>query len=333
MKKRLLSLALVAAFSLGALAGCGQKAADAEPMGKSGFALNTSVSVAIYDSQDKGLLSGAFDVISKYENMFSRTKKGSDIYNINENGEADVSDDTVSLIQTGLKYCELTNGKFNIAIEPLTALWNFTAEKPKVPSEEDIKKALEHIDYTKIKIEGNHVTLEDKESGLDLGAIAKGFIADKVKEYLVDQGVKSAIINLGGNVLCIGEKAKNTPFKIGIQDPDKGRGNYAQVVTTNDISVVTSGTYERYFIEEGVTYHHILDPETGKPFDNGIKSVTIISEDSTNGDALSTVCFALGPDEGIKFVKSLDKTSVMYINDKNEKISSDDYPAPGGLSK
>lgn len=333
MKKRLLSLALVTAFSLGALAGCGHKAADAEPMGKSGFALNTSVSVAIYDSQDKGLLSGAFDVISKYENMLSRTKKGSDIYNINENGEADVSDDTVSLIQTGLKYSELTNGKFNIAIEPLTALWNFTAEKPKVPSEEDIKKALEHIDYTKIKIEGNHVTLEDKESGLDLGAIAKGFIADKVKEYLVDQGVKSAIINLGGNVLCIGEKAKNTPFKIGIQDPDKGRGNYAQVVTTNDISVVTSGTYERYFIEEGVTYHHILDPETGKPFDNGIKSVTIISEDSTNGDALSTVCFALGPDEGIKFVKSLDKTSVMYINDKNEKISSDDYPTPGGLSK
>ena len=278
-------------------------AASVSPITDITEALNTSITISIYDSTDKSLIVQCFDLIKKYEKMFSRTDKDSEIYALNEKGEADVSDETLELIKTGLQYSKDTNGRFNIAIEPLTSLWNFSSESPKVPADADIKKALDHLDYTRIKIEGNHVTLPDKGSGIDLGAIAKGYIADKVKTFLLDKGVKSALINLGGNVLLVGSKPDGSDFAVGLQDPFGNRNEYKDVVKASDLSIVTSGTYERNFTENGKTYHHILNPATGHPYDNGLAAVTIISGKSVEGDALSTSCFALGLEDGMKFAE------------------------------
>lgn len=300
-------------------------AASALPLSGTTEALNTSITISIYDSEDKSLLDGCFELIYGYDRMLSRTDKKSEIYTLNEKGSADVSDETLELLKRGIEYSRETGGKFNIAIEPLTSLWNFSSATPKVPADNDIKEALGHLDYSKIVIEGNHVTLPDSASGVDLGAIAKGYIADKVKEYLLGKGVKSALINLGGNVLLVGSKPDGSDFAVGLQDPLGSRNEYKEVVKASDLSVVTSGTYERNFTEGGKTYHHILDPAKGYPYENDLVAVTIISKTSVEGDALSTSCFALGLEEGMKFAESHGVHAVFVTKDGRSHYTKD-YP-------
>lgn len=299
--------------------------ASSSPLSGTTEALNTSITISIYDSQDKSLLEGCYNLIKKYEKMFSRTDPDSEIYELNDKSEADVSEETSELIKTGLRYSSESGGRFNIAIEPLTALWNFSSDKPRVPADAEIKEAIKHLDYSKIDIRGNHFTLPDKESGIDLGAIAKGYIADKVKEYLLGKGVKSAIINLGGNVLLVGSKPGGSPFSVGLQDPFADRNEYKEIVQASDISIVTSGTYERNFTENGKTYHHILNPATGYPYDNGLVAVSIISKTSVEGDALSTSCFALGLEEGMSFAENQGVHAVFVTSD-GEYHYTKDYP-------
>ncbi len=328
-KKTVIIITVLYMFFLGACAGSGSgnvPASGDKPITKTGEALNTSVSVSVYDSKDTALLDGCFEVIDKYERMLSRTDPNSEIYALNEKGEADVSFDTLELIKTGAEYGDKTKGKFTIAIEPLSALWNFSSDSPKVPSETDIKEAVKHVDHTNILIEGNHVSLKDKASGIDLGAIAKGYIADKVKEYLLSKGVKSALINLGGNVLLLGSKLDGSDFAVGLQNPFGDRNDYKEIVRASDVSVVTSGTYERTFTENGKTYHHILDPATGYPYDNGLVAVSIISPTSVEGDALSTSCFVLGLDEGMKLIDSLPDVHAVFVTSDGTYHYSDNYP-------
>lgn len=331
MKKKTVTLMTALFFLLcGACAttsgrtGVGTKA-SAAPMSGTTEALNTSITISIYDSEDKSLLGGCFELIYGYDRMLSRTDKKSEIYTLNEKGSADVSDETLELLKRGIEYSRETGGKFNIAIEPLTSLWNFSSATPKVPADNDIKEALGNLDYSKIDIEGNHVTLPDASYGVDLGAIAKGYIADKVKEYLLGKGVKSALINLGGNVLLVGSKPDGSDFAVGLQDPLGSRNEYKEVVKASDLSVVTSGTYERNFTEGGKTYHHILDPATGYPYENDLVAVTIISKTSVEGDALSTSCFALGLEEGMKFAESHGVHAVFVTKDGRSHYTKD-YP-------
>lgn len=161
--------------------------------------------------------------------------------------------------------------------------------------------------------------------GLDLGAIAKGYIADKMKEFLVSKGVKSATINLGGNVLCIGKKTDNTPFRIGIQKPFADRSETIAILDIEDKSVVSSGIYERYFEKDGTFYHHILNPDTGYPYDNHLVSVTIISDQSMDGDGLSTSCFALGLEKGMELINSLPDVHAVFITDDYQLHYSDHF--------
>lgn len=161
--------------------------------------------------------------------------------------------------------------------------------------------------------------------GINLGAIAKGYIADKMKEYLVEQGVKSAIIDLGGNVLCVGEKTDASPFRVGIRKPFADRSETAAIMEISDKSVVSSGVYERFFKKDGVLYHHILNPKTGYPYENNLISVTIISDESTDGDGLSTTCFALGLEKGMELVNSLSDVQAVFITDDYELHYSEDF--------
>ena len=332
-KKTVVILTILYMFFLGACSASGGTEVPAtadKPLSKTGEALNTSISISLYDSKDESVLNGCFELINKYEKMFSRTDPDSEIYALNEKGQADLSPETYELLMLGLKYSDQTKGRFNIVIEPLTSLWNFSSDNPKVPSETDIKEAIKHLDYTNIAMneEGQktRVALGDKESGIDLGAIAKGYIADKVKEYLLGKGVKSALINLGGNVLLVGGKPDGSDFTVGLQNPFGDRNDYKEIVKAKDVSIVTSGTYERNFTENGKTYHHILNPSTGYPYDNGLVAVSIISPTSVEGDALSTSCFVLGLEEGMKLIDSLPNVHAVFVTEDGKYHYSKDYP-------
>ena len=181
------------------------------------------------------------------------------------------------------------------------------------------------MDYTKVTLNGNHIRFDSPDMGLDLGAVAKGYIADRIKDFLVEKGIKSGIINLGGNVLCIGGRTDGTPFKIGIQKPFADRSETLCTVDISDKSVVSSGIYERCFELDGQFYHHILDPSTGYPYDNGLVSVTIISDKSVDGDGLSTTCFALGLEKGLELINSLENVEAIFITENYQIHYSDDF--------
>ena len=312
-------------------------AADSqEPISATAIKLNTAVTVTIYDSNDKNLLTECMNLCDKYEKIFSRTASDSELYQLNHRELApvertentyQVSDDLAELVSEGLDYSELSKEAFDIAIEPLTSLWDFTAKDPQVPEDSLIQAALPKCDYHNISVDKdkNEITLKTDDTAIELGAIAKGYIADRLKDYLVSQNVKSAIINLGGNVLCIGEKPDNSAFKIGIQKPFADRSETIAVMDIKDKSVVSSGIYERCFEQNGTLYHHLLNPETGYPYDNGLIAVTIISDKSVDGDALSTTCFALGLEDGMKLAESLDDVQAFFVTSDYEIHYTKDF--------
>lgn len=309
-----------------------------QPISISSIKLNTAVQITIYDSQDKALLDDCLALCDKYELIFSRTNEKSELYKLNHrkdvsdgdfgtdgpttpypvSGTADtwhISEDLAALLSEGLDITRESDGAFDIAIAPLTSLWDFTAEDPRVPDDAAIQKALPLCSSDGVTIDGQDITLPSDDIQFDVGAIAKGYIADRLKDFLMKKGVKSAIINLGGNVLCIGSKPDGTPFKIGIQKPFADRNETEAVMDITGKSVVSSGIYERCFKQDGKLYHHILNPQTGYPYDNGLISVTIISDQSVDGDALSTTCFALGLEDGLKFAEKKGVQAVFITED------------------
>lgn len=285
-----------------------------EPISKQGFLLDTVIQITLYDTGNESLLDESFAVCEKYEQLLSKTVATSDVSRINqaEGKPVTVSDETIALIQKSLTYSELSDGAFDITIAPLSSLWDFK-DKKTIPDSQDIEKAKNLVDYHTISISGNTVTLLNPKASIDLGAIAKGYIADKIKDYLVSKNVKSGLINLGGNVLTIGTKPDGSAWNIGIQKPFDEQNAAITSVHLSDESVVTSGVYERYFKQDGVIYHHILDAKTGYPFQNGLLGVTIISEQSVDGDALSTTCFALGLQKGMELIRSLPDIDAIFI--------------------
>lgn len=282
---------------------------------------DTVIKIQILDPADESILDGLKKLCKKYDTMFCTTNTDSELYKLNHaNGQPfTVSSETANLIQEGIHYSELSGGAFDLTIEPVSALWDFKADKPTVPSSDAIAQAVSHVDYTKIDIQDNTVTLEDPEAGIDLGAIAKGYIADQVKTYLKKQGIKHAIINLGGNVDVIGTKPDGSKYNIGIQKPFDESGEAITSVQLKDQTVVTSGIYERYFKKNGKLYHHILDPRTGYPCENNLYSVSIITDSSTKADALSTTCFLLGYEKGMELIQSMDGVEAIFITD-DEKV-------------
>lgn len=241
---------------------------------------------------------------------------------IKKNGyiEIKVSELISDITQKGLSYSELTKGAFDITIEPVSSLWNFSSDKPKVPQKDKIASALRYINYKKVKIDGMKLTFMQPGMGLDFGGIAKGFIADRLKVFLTDNGVTSGMINLGGNILCIGKKTDGKPFNIGIQQPFADRNETIAAVHSDDTSIVSSGIYERYFkTKSGKLYHHILNPKTGYSYNNGLIAVTIVSDKSVDGDGLSTSCFALGLKKGMKLINETENVEAVFIT-ADEKL-------------
>lgn len=296
-----------------------------EFISKSGFLLNTQISIQLYDKREEAILEECFHIIEKYESIYSRTNEASELYSLNhktapmQGHSYQISEELSDIIEKGLYYCELSGGAFDITVAPITSLWDFTAPEPILPEEAKIQAALTNVNYKYLHLKDRILRFDKEDMGIDLGAIAKGYIADRLKEYLLSEGVKSAIINLGGNVLCVGEKPDGTPFRVGIQKPFANRNETAAILEIKNRSVVSSGIYERYFTIDGTIYHHILNPKTGYPFETNLVSVTIISNESTDGDGLSTTCFALGLENGLQLIESMPDTYAVFI-DKDYNI-------------
>ncbi len=314
---------LVVALML-VLGGC-RRAARA-PLTRSTVALDTTVTIAVYDVQaSTEVLDDCVQRIQHYESLFSRTRAGSDIYRLNTAGGAWVTVDaeTRALMQQALDICRESGGKFDITVAPITSLWNFSSESPVVPDKAALAEAVTHVGYDKLEIDGDRVRLTDPAAGVDLGGVAKGYIADRLREYLVSQKVSGALIDLGGNVLAVGDK-QGEAFRVGIRDPQDSAA-LAATVAVRDRSVVTSGSYERGFTQDGVYYHHILDPASGYPVNNGLAAVTILSEQSVVGDMLSTTCFVLGEEEGLALVERTDGVEALFVRADGTQVTSSGF--------
>lgn len=281
---------------------------------------DTVVRIEILDRADEEVLKGCENICKKYHAMFSNKIEDSEISRINSAGgnPVVVSDETVTLLRKAIYYGDLSNGAFDVTIAPVSNLWDFHAEAPALPAPEAIYEAASHVDYKNILIDGNTVRLLDPYASIDVGGIAKGYIADILKKYLKEQGVKHAVINLGGNVLAMGSRLDGSDYNIGIQKPFDMTGEPITSVRISNKSVVTSGTYQRYFEADGKLYHHILDPNTGYPCENNLTSVTIITNSSLTADALSTTCFLLGYDKSMRLIEQLDNVDAVFITNDNK---------------
>lgn len=311
------------------LSGC--DAQSGSPVSKSGFYFNTVITVTIYEEIDEEILDECFALASEYENLFSATIPESDISRINSANGAPVTvcDETITLLEEGIAYGELSQGLFDVTIGTLSNLWDISTkaliedtDASMIPSESDIQSAVETVDYRNIKIEGNKVTLLDPNASIDLGGIAKGYIADQMKTFLNEKGITSGFINLGGNFLALGPKENGDAYTVGIQKPFDEDGSAIAVIEITDETVVSSGIYERYFSVDDTLYHHILDTSTGYPYQNNLLEVTIITTKSVDGDALSTTCFSLGLEDGMALIESLPDTEAIFITDDYELHTS-----------
>lgn len=293
------------------------------------FVLGTVCSIRLIDGGTSKTIDEVFTRLRQIEDRMSANKDGTEIASVNANAgikPVAVSPDTFFVISKALEYAKMANGAFDPTVGPLVKLWGIGSDSEQLPPQKDIATALKLIDYRKVEINPSAQTvfLPIKGMRLDLGAIAKGYAADEVDRILAKHKVKAAVIDLGGNVMVFGKKKDGSLWRVGIQNPDSSRGEYIGLVTGPEMTVVTSGIYERFFIQDGKRYHHILSTSNGYPVDNGLVSVSIITHSSIDADALSTSVFALGLGKGMELIKSLKDVYAVFI-DTNSRV----YLSPG----
>ena len=339
-------------------AGC-QKKKDPTPLWDEGFYMNTVCRITLYATDDelkmsvaKPILNEAFDLIRRYETRLSSTKEGSDIWRINQakGNPIECDQETIDLLWAALEYCSLSDGAFDITIGGVLDLWGFEEESgtPKIPTSAELSRVLKHVDYHNIRIEGNKVTMLDPDAKIDLGAIANGYIAGKIGQYLRSRGVTGAVIDIGGNLEIIGYKAGwvplasqvaeksdvdgdgvedtaggiagGTPFAIGIKEPYSTENEIAGVLVAANNSVVTSGVYKTYFEADGKKYHDVLSSKTGYPVNNNLVSVTVVGPANTASacDALSTLFLLMGRDSAETIMANYPEYGVILIDSAGE---------------
>lgn len=264
------------------------------------FAMDTVMSVTVYGEDGQAAAEAAKEEIKALEKLFSVTDAHSEIYAANHSGgkSVTVSDDTAALLSRALELCGETDGALDVTIYPVVKAWGFTTDTYQVPSEDVLAGLIKQVDFTRIKLDGNTLTVR---SGMELvlGAVAKGYAADRTEALLRGLGVERAKLELGGNIHFIGTKPKGAPWRVEVRDPF-GEGRMG-IVETDGGAVVTSGGYERYFEQDGITYWHIIDPATGRPARSGLASVTIVTPSGTLADALSTALFVMGKEKAEAF--------------------------------
>lgn len=276
----------------------------------------------------KRIIVKAIEVMKDFEKKLSFYNEYSDISKINNiKGKSfvEVSKDTFEIIKKSVYYGNLTDGLFDITIAPLIKSYGFNTASPKVLSENEINNLLSFVNYRKIEFDENNcsIKINSKDAKIDLGGIAKGYIADKIIEFYRENNVKAAIINIGGNIKVLGKKEKNKLWTIGIYEPKKHSDAIVCSIDVEDKSIVTSGAYERAFISEGKFYHHILNPKTGYPAECDLKSITIVSDESITGDGLSTPLFIMGKYRASEFMKTHNISGIIIDNNNQIILTRD----------
>jgi thiamine biosynthesis lipoprotein len=323
--KKILVISILITIVLLTITGCkGNK--NKEYISRTEFLMDTVITLKIYDKQEEKILDEAINRLKEIEDKMSTTIETSDVSQINKNAgikPVKVHDDVYYVIQQAKHFAIISNGAYEPTIGPLVELWNITGtsekERDTIPSQEEIQEKMALVNYNDLELmEDNFVYLKRKGMKIDLGGIVKGYAADEMKRIFAEKGVNSAIIDLGGNVYALGEKENGNPWKIGIQDPFDVTGSYIGILNIKDKSIVTSGDYERYFKYKGEKYHHIINSKTGYPSKNEVSGISIVSNKSIDGDALSTALFVLGVDEGSKLVNKLEDIDAIFITKQHE---------------
>ena len=310
MKKMLIVSLLLGVLALSGCTSDKQQAAET-----SFFAMDTVMQFTIYG--DDTFLKDAQDMIADIESKVSVTNPDSELYAINQNGSGILTDRAAELMEHTISLCQRTDGALDLSIYPIVRAWGFTTGNYLVPEESTITDLLSHVDYTKVQYdtESGRVTLPD-EMEIDLGSTGKGFAGQQAAALLRENGVTSALLNLGGNVQTIGTKPDGSLWEIAIQDPEKNVP--MMVVSIDNQAVVTSGGYERYFEQDGQTYWHIMDPATGHPADSGLRSVSIIGDDGLTCDGLSTSLFVMGLEKAAELWAQSNDFEAVFVTDTGE---------------
>ncbi len=319
----------IVVLSFFTLLSCNQEE-DYQMLQENKFALGTYNQVTIYapsEQEGQSIIDEVFERVEEIENLMSASIESSDISRLNNHaGESAVKVDseTLELLRLGKEYKDLTNGAFNIGIGALINLWDITGDEPSVPPQNEIKELLDHfnLDQLKLKEEENEARIEDPEMRIDLGGIAKGYAVDEAIRIIENRGIEHAIVDFGGDVYVLGNKPDGNEWRIGINNPEIGVSGVVGRIYSSDMSVVSSGDYERYFMEEDQLYHHILDSKTGYPTDNQLSSVTVISDSAIEGDVFSTAIFVMGLEEGLAFANSIeDVEAILITENKNVHLT------------
>lgn len=320
---------LVCILLVGVFTGCTQQsrqnvseaAGEGNPISRELFAMDTYMTLTAYGKYAEQALDAAEQEIERLEALFSSEKEGSEIFLVNHNRTVVLSEDTAKLLKRSLEISNSTDGLFDITIYPLMAEWGFTTKEYRVPDDKKIVELLTNIDTSKITYDERKKLLSLPEGvQMDFGGIAKGYTSQKIMEIFKENGVSSGLVSLGGNVQIHGKKPDGSSFRVAIQNPNK-TGEYIGIVETFDKAIITSGGYERYFEENGETFHHILDPRTGYPAKTEIASVSIVSSDGILADGLSTALFIMGKEGAISYWRKHSEEFDAVIVEENGNIT------------
>ena len=282
------------------------------------FAMDTYMSLTAYGAKAEDAVTVAIHEIQRLDAMFSVGNTDSDVTTANMQGSATVSDETAYLVEQSLEISRKTDGAFDITIYPVMELWGFTTKNYKVPQADELQETLKRVSYENVSLKDHELVLKNNAQ-IDFGGIAKGYTSSRVMQIFKEYGIEHGMVNLGGNVQTLGTKTDGTAWRVAIQSP-QGGNQYLGILETSDQAVITSGGYERYFEENGVTYHHIIDPKTGYPSDSDLTSVTIVCADGTKADALSTSFFVMGLQKAESFYENTDLDFDVILLTKDNQI-------------
>ncbi len=283
-----------------------------KPLESSFFSMNTLVTAEVEGGEAENCLAEIKSTLENLDyNILSRTAKGSAVYKLNQSGEALLDKQTAEYFSALADISRQSGGAFDFTLGAVSDLWDFGGT-PSMPDEAELTLALSHSGFEKISIGDSKISLNDKKAVIDFGASGKGIALDSIKACLEANETKRAVVSVGGSVLLYGEG----DFTVGIRNPRGSSGSSIATLGITEGCVSTSGSYEQYFEQKGKRYHHILDPETGYPVDNGLISVTVISESGLLSDALSTACFVLGIEEGSRLAEHYG-AKVIFITEDN----------------
>lgn len=321
--KKLFCCILAVALILSSVCGCALSQKVTDEM----FALDTIISFTIYDTDinhAKDTIGKLKSEITRLENLLSATKKGTDIYNINNSDgkSVTVSSETATLLKNALDISKSCDGAFDVSIYPVVKLWGFDTKEYRVPTDAEISKTIQNVDYRNVLVEDNKVTLK-KGMSIDLGGVAKGYIGDCLYSIMKQQKIQSGLVNLGGMIILYKNNNDTDNFTLGVEYPDTSEV-FATFNTSTEFTV-TSGAYQRYFEEDGEVYHHIIDPNTGKSAQSDISSITVLGSNGLENDALSTAFYVMGVEKTLDYIKthknsSAQMYSIIMLNDDKTKL-------------